>query len=63
MGEAIRDPLTLFPPDDIPAGEYKVIVGWYHLGTGKHLPIAGAGEAVRRDDSFELPQGITISAR
>jgi len=61
-GESIRDPRTIFLPHDIPPGRYRLIVGWYDLGTGKRLPIAGTGRGIGQDGSFELPEAVTVAS-
>lgn len=37
--EWIMDQVPLHLPAELPAGEYKLLAGWYHLETGQRLPL------------------------
>jgi hypothetical protein len=37
--EWITDHIPISLPPDTPAGEYQMLVGWYHLETGQRLPL------------------------
>lgn len=64
VGETIRDLRTLFLPDDIPTGRYKLIVGFYLLGGGERLPAARVGgQGLRPGNTFQLPQEVEVCAR
>ncbi|MCL4489736.1 MAG: glycosyltransferase family 39 protein [Chloroflexi bacterium] len=38
VGETVRDDVPLAIPDEVPAGAYKIEIGWYDLATGARLP-------------------------
>jgi hypothetical protein len=38
-GEVIRDPYSIRLEDPLPAGNYRLLVGWYLLATGQRLPV------------------------
>lgn len=41
-GETITDPITIQLASDLPAGEYRLIVGWYLLADLRRLPVLDA---------------------
>ena len=43
-GEVIEDQRTLFLPEDLPPGEYRLWVGFYNRDTGERLPAFVDGE-------------------
>ncbi len=47
-GEIVADPHTLFIPDDLPAGDYRLRVGFYRQENGDYLAVNG-------DTSLLLP--------
>jgi hypothetical protein len=53
-GEWIMDEVVLSLPSVLPAGEYRLLVGWYDWETGTRLPLAGT------DDSFVELEALTI---
>jgi hypothetical protein len=54
-GEGIADPHPVSLPRDLPAGEYRVLVGMYGLETLKRLPrVDGKG------DSVEIPESVAV---
>jgi hypothetical protein len=48
-GEIIPDEVRVPLPDNVPPGEYTVVLGLYDLNTGHRLPVAGTA-----DDSYVL---------
>jgi hypothetical protein len=54
-GETIADPHPLSLPGDLPAGEYRLLVGMYELETLERLPrVDGKG------DSVEIPESVMV---
>lgn len=53
-GEAIRNPIQLFIPQNVLAGEYNVRIGWYNAATGERIPLTNG------DDSLTLPELIRV---
>jgi hypothetical protein len=49
VGERVADPYELDLPDDLPPGEYELLVGMYLLSTGERLPHLGAEGQVLGD--------------
>ncbi len=45
VGDVVRDRHGLFLPDDLPAGEYRLLVGLYRPGQGR-LPLASGGDSI-----------------
>ena len=45
-GEVVVDRHGVLLPEDLPPGEYTLIAGLYHLGTGERLPVTVAGGEV-----------------
>ena len=55
-GETVVDDHTLAIPDNLPAGDYTVVVGLYRPDTGERLSIAqGNGES-----EMALPQPVRV---
>jgi hypothetical protein len=54
-GDQFADFHTITPPGDLPAGEYRLLVGMYDIATGERLPIDGA-----RDGAVALPTEIQL---
>ena len=58
LGPVIEDRHVV--PLDLPAGEYHVVLGMYHLATGQRLPAYGpdgmpmAGDAILLDAGFRI---------
>ena len=50
-GETIADPYTLYLDGDLPAGDYRLLVGIYLLGNGRRLPVVNA-EGLQIDDKL-----------
>jgi hypothetical protein len=50
--QTVADDYTLTLPADAPAGDYRVVVGWYDLVTDSRLPITRAGQSL--GDAFEV---------
>jgi len=48
-GEIIADELIIPLPDELPSGEYSLVIGLYDFTTGLRLPVPGAA-----DDSLQL---------
>ena len=48
-GETIADPYTLYLDGDLPAGDYRLLVGIYLLGNGRRLPVVN-DEGLQMDD-------------
>ena len=46
VGEVIPDPIGILIPAGTPSGEYQIVVGMYHPGTGERLPVVVDGIAV-----------------
>ncbi|MCL4263993.1 MAG: DUF2723 domain-containing protein [Anaerolineae bacterium] len=58
-GETIRDVYTIPLSQEMPPGDYRLLVGWYLLGDGRRLPVLdAAGTAV--EDKLVLP-GLYVS--
>lgn len=56
-GETLRDKLVLDLPPDLPAGRYRLLVGWYEEGSGQRLRAFGPdGEEL--GDALALDQVI-----
>jgi 4-amino-4-deoxy-L-arabinose transferase-like glycosyltransferase len=55
-GETIFDDHALRLPDDLPAGDYTVVVGLYRLDTGERLSITQGGSG----SEIVLPQTIRV---
>ena len=54
-GEVIIDPHVVVLPADLPAGQYRLLVGMYNLETLVRLPrLDGAGDAVDIPDAIEV---------
>jgi hypothetical protein len=54
VGERVDDPFLVELSEDLPAGQYRLYVGWYLLGTARRLAVIDeAGTAV--DDKFVVP--------
>lgn len=49
-GEWISERVELRLPPELPAGEYQLLVGWYHLESGRRLPLVDNPEQT----SFQL---------
>ena len=45
-GEVIVDEHVLDLPADLPAGDYRLRMGWYLPGSGDRLPVEGGGDSV-----------------
>lgn len=56
-GETLADPHLLSVPRDLPAGQYRLLVGMYNLETMERLPRSD-GSAV----SIEIPTTVTITS-
>ena len=54
-GETIADPFTLYLDGDMPAGEYRLLIGIYLLGNGRRLPIINEDGTVI-DNKLLLPE-------
>jgi len=48
-GEVVADEHVLDLPVDLPAGHYRLRVGWYLPGSGDRLPVVGDGDSVELD--------------
>ncbi|MCC6905508.1 MAG: phospholipid carrier-dependent glycosyltransferase [Anaerolineae bacterium] len=48
-GEVISDPVQIPLPEGVPAGAYRVRVGWYRPTTGERIPLAGGEDAAYLD--------------
>ncbi len=48
-GEVVTDEHVLDLPADLPAGRYRLWVGWYLPGGGDRLPVVGGGDSVELD--------------
>jgi hypothetical protein len=58
-GEILTDVYRLAVATDAPAGEYRILVGWYLPGTGERLPVRdSAGQPVANE--FFLPATFVI---
>lgn len=58
-GETISDPYTIQLDNDLPPGDYRLLVGWYLLADLRRLPVFDeAGQAV--DDKLVVP-GFFVS--
>ncbi len=54
-GEVVRDEVALTLPKETPAGRYRVLIGWYDLGTGARVPTRdGVGNAIALDVALEV---------
>jgi hypothetical protein len=54
-GETLADPHLLSLPADLPAGQYRLLIGMYNLETMKRLPRSDGGAA-----SIEIPTTVTV---
>jgi hypothetical protein len=57
-GEVIFDERVVPIPDDLPPGDYGLVVGLYRTDTGERLPVLAESGAVR-NDGLVLPIVIT----
>ncbi len=58
-GQTLTDPYTIPLDNNLPPGEYRLLIGWYLLADLRRLPILNAdGRAI--DDKLILP-GFTVS--
>jgi hypothetical protein len=57
--ETIVDNHTIPLPDNLPAGEYTVVVGLYRYETGERLPITQGASG----QEIVLPQTVRISEK
>jgi hypothetical protein len=46
MSEVVADEHVLDLPADLPAGRYRLRVGWYLPGSSGRLPVVGDGDSV-----------------
>ena len=54
-GELVVDPHVVALPADLPAGQYRLLVGMYDLETLARLPrLDGAGDAIEIPDAIEV---------
>jgi hypothetical protein len=56
--EVIVDERTVPIPDDLPPGDYRLVVGLYRADTGERLPVL-APTGVVMNDGLVLPIAIT----
>ncbi len=56
-GEVISDSYGILIPQDLPPGEYRLSIGWYHASRGERVHLADG------NDHWLLPQVITITGR
>jgi hypothetical protein len=54
-GEAFADPHRVLLPGDLPAGEYRLVVGMYELETLRRLPRADG-----KGDSVNIPEPLLV---
>jgi hypothetical protein len=59
VGEVNPDPIGILIPAETPGGEYQIVVGMYHPGTGQRLPVEAEGTTmsvpeILGGDSIEL---------
>jgi hypothetical protein len=53
VGEEVADPYRFYLQEELPAGAYRVIVGWYRLADMRRLPVVNTqGEAI--GDFYEV---------
>jgi 4-amino-4-deoxy-L-arabinose transferase-like glycosyltransferase len=52
-GEIISDEMIIWLPDELPAGNYKIIMGLYDFNTNLRLPVGGSNS-----DSFVLDEFV-----
>jgi hypothetical protein len=58
-GEILTEVTRLAVAEDAPAGEYRILVGWYLLGTGERLPVRDStGQSIANE--FFLPGTFVI---
>lgn len=57
-GETIADPYTLYLDSDLPAGDYRLLVGIYLLGNGRRLPVVNA-DGLQIDDKV-IETGLIV---
>ncbi|MCP4363061.1 MAG: DUF2723 domain-containing protein [Chloroflexi bacterium] len=53
-GKTISDPYTIQLSQELPPGEYRLLVGWYLLADGRRLPVLNDNGA-SIDDKFTFP--------
>jgi hypothetical protein len=46
VGETVADDYELDVPDDVPAGDYQVVVGLYRAGDNTRLSVEGGGDSI-----------------
>lgn len=60
-GEVIRDPYQIRLEPELPAGNYRLLLGWYLLASGQRLPVLDQGGSVV-EDKVILP-GFVVPAQ
>jgi hypothetical protein len=60
IGTAIDDPHQVPLPPSLPVGEYRIVLGMYHVQTGERLPVVGSdGESIP-DAAIVLKRSIKV---
>lgn len=54
-GDRIASEITVALPTDLPAGDYRVVVGLYDAGTGQRLPAFAGGQRLALDAAVLAP--------
>jgi hypothetical protein len=60
-GEYLLDPVNVTLPPATPAGEYRLIVGWYDADSQQRLPGRDAAGQPLEDGVFTLPNQMRVS--
>jgi uncharacterized membrane protein len=55
----VIDNQSLSLPDDLPPGEYQLVVGWYYAPTGERLPVTGS-DVLKTDDGVIEVGSVTV---
>jgi hypothetical protein len=53
-GETITDPYAIQLDSDMPAGSYRLLIGWYLLSNGRRLPVLNA-DGLPVNDKLVVP--------
>lgn len=53
-GQTIADSQAIPLPADVPAGQYRLVIGWYYAPTGERLPVTAPQLSSQHDNVAEI---------